>query len=326
MKNLILFLIIYFPSITLFSQDIIILKDGTEINSIVKEVNQDNIKYLKFSSKEGPIYTKSISDIFMVKYQNGEKDIFNSKDNINRSSNQLFKLGSGELITLYLKESVSSKHLTNGTIIKFAVKEPVISNNNKVVIASNTPVNGKVTQVREARWAGQKGELTIQINSIKAVDGTNIPVYYNLNNQGDSRSTEAIGVGLFLFWPVLLMKGEQASIEAGTEILVETMSEITFDDSNFDEYNKEDKSISSISQIESGDNGMDLKDTNQKKTVLRPKKKDYDRHSEYKKALKKYYYDREYYEPKKDDYDSKSDYKKAMKAYYEHEDYFQYYE
>ena len=325
MKNTILFFVFYFISMTLFSQDVIILKDGTEINSIVKEVNQDNIKYLKFASKEGPVYTKSISEIFMVKYQNGEKDVFDSNSSYG-SSDKLFKLGSGESIILYLRESVSSSNLTNGTIIKFAVKNPVVSSNNKIIVASNTPVNGKVTQVREARWAGQKGELTIQINSIKAVDGTNIPVYYNLNNQGDSRSTEAVGIGLFLFWPALLMKGKQATIDAGTEILVETMGEVTFDDSKFEEYDQKNISIHSDGVNNSVNDNVILEDVNKKKTVFKPKKQDYDKKSEYKRALKKYYEDRKYYEPRKDDYDKKSDYKKAMKAYYESEEYFQYFE
>ena len=317
MKNISFFFLFSFLSTVLFAQDVIVLNDGTELKSIVKEVNSDNIKYLKFNSKDGPIYTKNISEIFMIKYQNGGKDVFNN----NYNSNKLFKLPSGELITLYLKESVSSRNLTNGTIVKFAVKEPIVSLNNKLIVASNTIVNGKVTKVTTAKWAGQKGELTIQINSVKAVDGTNIPVYYNLNNQGESKSTEAIGIGVFLFWPALLMKGKSASIEAGTEIVVETISDVIIDDSKFEEYKLEDISTKNISLKVLDDKN---KNTPQTVTVFRPKKQDFDRKSDYRQALQSFYQKRKKYEPNKEDFKTKSDYKKAMKAYYVSNDYFKF--
>jgi len=80
MKKLLLGIL---TSIFLFSlasaQDVIIKKDGSEIESIVLEVGHDIIKYKKFSNQEGPSYTISKEEIFMIKYQNGDKDVFNSQ-------------------------------------------------------------------------------------------------------------------------------------------------------------------------------------------------------------------------------------------------------
>ncbi|MEN8225942.1 MAG: hypothetical protein ABFS05_11360 [Bacteroidota bacterium] len=61
------------------SQDIIIKKDGSEINSIVKEITPDLVKYKKYVNQDGPIYNISKGEIFMIKYENGETDIFNKQ-------------------------------------------------------------------------------------------------------------------------------------------------------------------------------------------------------------------------------------------------------
>ena len=61
-----------------FGQDNIILKDGVEINAKIEEVGESNIKYRKFSNQDGPMFTKSKDKIFMIKYANGEKDIFSN--------------------------------------------------------------------------------------------------------------------------------------------------------------------------------------------------------------------------------------------------------
>lgn len=60
---------------SLFSQDIIELKNGDDIKAKVIEISNTEIKYKKFSNIEGPIYTISKSKIVMIKYKNGEKEI-----------------------------------------------------------------------------------------------------------------------------------------------------------------------------------------------------------------------------------------------------------
>jgi hypothetical protein len=60
----------------LFAQDIIILESGDEIKTKVQEIGTDNVKYKKYDNPSGPIYTLMKSDIFMIKYENGDKDVF----------------------------------------------------------------------------------------------------------------------------------------------------------------------------------------------------------------------------------------------------------
>ncbi len=58
------------------AQDVITLKSGDEIQAKVTEVGQTEVKYKRFDNPDGPTYTVSKSDIFMVKYQNGQKEVF----------------------------------------------------------------------------------------------------------------------------------------------------------------------------------------------------------------------------------------------------------
>ena len=54
----------------LFSQDLIIKKNGDEIESIVIEITESNIKYRKYTNTDGPIYNILKSEVFMIKYKN----------------------------------------------------------------------------------------------------------------------------------------------------------------------------------------------------------------------------------------------------------------
>jgi hypothetical protein len=59
-----------------FAQDLITLKSGDEVKSKVLEVTPDMIKYKNWSNPEGPTYSVSKGEVFMIKYANGTKDVF----------------------------------------------------------------------------------------------------------------------------------------------------------------------------------------------------------------------------------------------------------
>jgi len=60
------------------SQDLIIKKNGDEIKSKVLEVNLSIIKYKKYDNLNGPTFEIKKADVFIIKYENGTKDIINS--------------------------------------------------------------------------------------------------------------------------------------------------------------------------------------------------------------------------------------------------------
>jgi C-terminal processing protease CtpA/Prc len=67
-----------FNATALFAQDVITLKSGDEIKAKVLEISPGEVKYKKHESPDGPTYTLTKSEVFMIKYENGEKEVFNS--------------------------------------------------------------------------------------------------------------------------------------------------------------------------------------------------------------------------------------------------------
>ena len=62
--------------ITSNAQDVITLKNGTDINAFVQKVGDIEIEYKRFDNPSGPNYTLKKSEILMIRYENGTKDIF----------------------------------------------------------------------------------------------------------------------------------------------------------------------------------------------------------------------------------------------------------
>ncbi|HXH18765.1 MAG TPA: hypothetical protein VNJ07_06740 [Chitinophagales bacterium] len=60
--------------------DIIILKNGKEINAKVIEITPDEIKYKRCDYLTGPVVTVTKSEVFMIKYANGEREVFEAEE------------------------------------------------------------------------------------------------------------------------------------------------------------------------------------------------------------------------------------------------------
>jgi hypothetical protein len=60
-------------------QDTIVIRNGDEIRAKVEEVQVTEIKYRKYENLTGPLYSIKKSEIFMVKYENGSKDVFDNQ-------------------------------------------------------------------------------------------------------------------------------------------------------------------------------------------------------------------------------------------------------
>lgn len=76
MKKIIVLLTLVFSTVTLFAQDVITKRNGEEIQAKVLNINDKEINYIKWTNLNGPTYTILKSEVFMIKYENGEKDIF----------------------------------------------------------------------------------------------------------------------------------------------------------------------------------------------------------------------------------------------------------
>ncbi|MDR1155238.1 MAG: hypothetical protein LBL04_11055 [Bacteroidales bacterium] len=77
MKQVILTLIIVLSGLqSILAQDIIVRKDGSEVQAKVLEVTPDQIKYQRSDNPDGPAYTENKNRLLKIKYANGLEDVF----------------------------------------------------------------------------------------------------------------------------------------------------------------------------------------------------------------------------------------------------------
>lgn len=63
-------------SATMFAQDVIILRNGVEVQAIVEEIGIENVRYRRADNLSGPIRVVSRSEILMIEFENGTREIF----------------------------------------------------------------------------------------------------------------------------------------------------------------------------------------------------------------------------------------------------------
>ncbi len=78
MKKIICLFVLFLLSIAGFSQDVIVLKSGEEIQAKIVQVTDNDVSYKKFDYQDGPTFVVSKDKIFMIKYADGTKDVFGS--------------------------------------------------------------------------------------------------------------------------------------------------------------------------------------------------------------------------------------------------------
>jgi len=144
LKHTILILL-FLNSLTSFSQDIFIYKDGEELEVKVLRINKEDVIYKKYSNINGPEYIEDKVNLFMIKYENGSKDIF--KDNIEKKQNIETKSTKKETKT----EENNCKHASD-SIIFMNNKYMVVckSCNKKVRYATSEEVKLNRTKLKRS--------------------------------------------------------------------------------------------------------------------------------------------------------------------------------
>lgn len=140
-KSLIVFLI-FFSSMSSYAQDVITKKDGTDIQAKILEVTPTEIKYKRFDNQTGPTFSSLISDLIMVRYENGTNEVFNQNKSISSSSgsneaSELIEQGKQDAINNY-KGQNSGKGWTAATTILFS---PIIGVIPAAITTSSEPEN-----------------------------------------------------------------------------------------------------------------------------------------------------------------------------------------
>lgn len=119
---------------------------------------------------------------------------------------------SGTQVPLELQGTISSKNVSNGSIINFKCTRD-IKVGDDIVIRSGEMAKGQVTRVKKNGILGKNGEIEVRVTSIAAVDGTE--VYLSSSSLYDDGKDNLV-LSLFLCF---LIKGGSAEIPAGTQCL-----------------------------------------------------------------------------------------------------------
>lgn len=133
MKKSVLFIVCLFLASFLHAQDIIVKKNGDEISAKIIEVGLIDIKYKNFNHLDGPVHIMLKGEVFMIKYENGTKEVFSMDrpSNVSNNDNQPAKSENPEKVQviIYRKNSPSG----------FAVVYDLYANDKYVTkIANNT--------------------------------------------------------------------------------------------------------------------------------------------------------------------------------------------
>ena len=100
MKKQIILTMLSLSALNVAAQDIIVMRNGDEVEAKVTKVGTTEVEYHKWSNQDGPVYTVAKSDVFMVKYKNGEKDVF---DNVTAKSDNSPKSESNSSVPQYVE-------------------------------------------------------------------------------------------------------------------------------------------------------------------------------------------------------------------------------
>jgi hypothetical protein len=95
---------IVFATTLCFSQDVLTKKSGEDVKAKVLEVTSSEIKYKKFDNQSGPTFSILKSDVLMIRYENGSKDMFNETkktEEIIPTTRDLFREGQSDASKYY---------------------------------------------------------------------------------------------------------------------------------------------------------------------------------------------------------------------------------
>ncbi len=86
--KIILFILSGIFSFGAFAQDTLYTTKGKIITGKVAEITPTEIKYKRAANPDGPLYVVDRSEIVLIHYKNGSKDVFESSETVNSNNTQ----------------------------------------------------------------------------------------------------------------------------------------------------------------------------------------------------------------------------------------------
>jgi hypothetical protein len=127
----------------------------------------------------------------------------------------------GTPLKVVLDRDISSESVNVGDTVSFHMAADY-SEFNHVLISAGQTVRGSVASVERRKSGGRPGVVTVSVKSVRAVDGTYIPLRGTKAAVGMNRQGQAAALGVLTLGIGTTKKGLSAAIPAGTEFTVFT--------------------------------------------------------------------------------------------------------
>jgi hypothetical protein len=125
-----------------------------------------------------------------------------------------------------IDEDLSSASVNQGQQVAFHLTNDY-SEFGHVLIPAGTAVRGTVAHVARRSAGGNPGTVTVQVTSVRAVDGSRIPLRGTKKAVGKNRQTQAGALAVLTLGLGATKKGLSAVIPAGTQFTVFTDAQRT---------------------------------------------------------------------------------------------------
>jgi len=127
------------------AQDTIVLKNGKEQTSKILEITNNEISYKNWSNINGPVYRVNKSEISIIKYQNGTRDIF---ETIPNSYNEKLQINSEKSADIEIRSSAwGTSFWQNGVKLSKSKVSAIIRD-------SNAEAYREIQLAKSYRWVG----------------------------------------------------------------------------------------------------------------------------------------------------------------------------
>ncbi|HKI46139.1 MAG TPA: hypothetical protein VKA08_12480 [Balneolales bacterium] len=124
--------------------------------------------------------------------------------------------GASVKLTLMQRLDSGDKGLEVGDKVRLQAAEDVTVGG-KVIIDRYAEAEGHVIEKKHSKWLGRKGKIDFEIDWVKAVDGTKIPLRAVARKGGKSHVAGMVAVTALVSPIGLLMRGKNAVVKRGTE-------------------------------------------------------------------------------------------------------------
>jgi hypothetical protein len=119
-KSIIFLVLLILYLVPLNAQDEITLKSGDILKAKILEIGTEEIVYKKFENLSGPSYKTKKDQVFMIKYENGTKDLFGAEAPVTVSPASVTPSSGTPAIIYFFRPSKimgSSPDITVGTFV-----------------------------------------------------------------------------------------------------------------------------------------------------------------------------------------------------------------